>query len=110
MRFELYEASHFYDEMFEAAGRPRSRSESLAKRLLAVSETELQKRQLAADNTLRNMGITFAVYGNEAGTEKVWPFDILPRIVEADEWTNIERGLKQRIRALNMFPVNPRFS
>ncbi len=103
MQFERYDSSLFYDEMFEDGGRPRARSESLAKRLMSFSESELQRRQLAADNTLRNMGITFAVYGNEAGTEKVWPFDILPRIVEGDEWQHIERGLKQRIRALNMF-------
>jgi uncharacterized circularly permuted ATP-grasp superfamily protein len=50
-----------------------------------------------------NMGITFAVYGNEAGTEKIWPFDLLPRIVEPAEWEYIERGLKQRIYALNLF-------
>ncbi len=49
------------------------------------------------------MGITFAVYGHEAGTEKVWPFDIVPRIVDATEWNKIDRGLKQRILALNMF-------
>ena len=53
--------------------------------------------------SLQNMGITFNVYGHEAGTEKVWPFDLLPRIIDAQEWTIIERGLKQRIRALNMF-------
>ena len=49
------------------------------------------------------MGITFNVYGHEAGTEKVWPFDIVPRIIESREWDYIERGLKQRIRALNLF-------
>jgi uncharacterized circularly permuted ATP-grasp superfamily protein len=49
------------------------------------------------------MGITFAVYGNEAGTEKVWPFDIIPRILDGREWDTIERGLKQRVRALNLF-------
>ena len=49
------------------------------------------------------MGITFNVYGDEAGTEKVWPFDIVPRIIEAHEWEQIEKGLRQRITALNLF-------
>jgi uncharacterized circularly permuted ATP-grasp superfamily protein len=103
MRFDLYEAGAFYDEMFEGPGKARPRSESLAKRLQGVTEAELQRRQQTADTTLRNMGITFAVYGHEAGAEKVWPFDIMPRILEAEEWQTIERGLKQRIRALNLF-------
>src|SRR3984893_14357576 len=49
------------------------------------------------------MGITGTVYGHEAGTKKIWPFDIVPRIIEFDEWSYIERGLKQRIHALNLF-------
>jgi uncharacterized circularly permuted ATP-grasp superfamily protein len=102
-RFETYETVGFYDEMFEADGRPRRPAEGLAQRLQALSEGELQRRQKAADLALLNMGITFNVYGHEAGTEKVWPFDIVPRIIEAAEWNSIERGLKQRIRALNLF-------
>ena len=61
------------------------------------------RRQKAADLALLNMGITFNVYGHAAGTEKVWPFDIIPRIIEFEEWKSIERGLKQRIHALNLF-------
>ncbi len=103
MRLDNYSTDGFYDEMFESNGQPRWRAEILAQRLMSLSDGELERRQKAADLTLLNMGITFAVYGNEAGTEKVWPFDIVPRIVEAHEWNMIERGLKQRIRALNMF-------
>ena len=103
MRLENYETDGFYDEMFDADGEPRLRAVAIARRLLALSDGELVRRQKAADLTLLNMGITFAVYGHEAGTEKVWPFDIVPRIVEACEWAMIERGLKQRIYALNLF-------
>lgn len=103
MRLDNYQTDGFYDEMFEPDGRPRCRAEALAKRLIALSDGELERRQKAADSTLLNMGITFAVYGHSAGTEKVWPFDIVPRIVEAREWSNVERGLKQRILALNLF-------
>ena len=70
----------------------------LVRRIESLSDGELQRRQLEAERTLMNLGITFTVYGHEAGTEKIWPFDVVPRIVEADEWDVIERGLKQRIR------------
>ena len=49
------------------------------------------------------MGITFNVYGDTAGTERIFPFDLIPRIIAADEWDHIERGLKQRVHALNCF-------
>lgn len=103
MKLEAYKVGEFYDEMFEQDGRPRPRAELLARRLTTLSDGELQRRQMAADLALLNMGITFNVYGHEAGTEKVWPFDIVPRILDAREWDHIERGLKQRIRALNLF-------
>src|SRR5689334_11481316 len=103
MRFDAYEGDGFYDEMFEADGEPRAKAEMLFRRLEGLSEGEVERRQLAAERTLLNMGITFNVYGHEAGTEKVWPFDIVPRIIEWSEWSYIERGLKQRIKALNMF-------
>ena len=78
-------------------------AEPLVRRLQSLTLAELQRHQKAADGALWNMGITFNVYGHEAGLEKVWPFDILPRIVGGEEWPQIERGLQQRIRALNLF-------
>jgi uncharacterized circularly permuted ATP-grasp superfamily protein len=63
----------------------------------------MASRQRAADQALLNMGITFNVYGHEQGTEKIWPFDLVPRILESTEWSRIEAGLRQRIRALNLF-------
>lgn len=98
-----YAADAVYDELFDADGSPRPRVAGFVHRLQALTAGELQLRQAAAELNLHNMGITFAVYGNDAGTEKVFPFDIVPRIVEADEWGRIERGLVQRIRALNLF-------
>jgi len=74
-----------------------------AERLAALSDQELTSRQQEAEFLLRDLGITFTVYGHEAGTEKIWPFDLLPRIVEGKEWGPIEKGLKQRIEALNLF-------
>ncbi len=101
--FPEYETDGFYDEMFDGQGRPRARAEQLAWRLKSLAEGELVRRQKAADLALRNMGITFNVYGHAAGTEKIWPFDIIPRVMEYAEWKSIEEGLKQRITALNLF-------
>ena len=103
MRFAAYSADGFYDEMFDVDGTPRPRCEGLVRRIEALSEGELLRRQRDAERTLMNLGITFTVYGHDAGTEKIWPFDVVPRVVEATEWDVIERGLKQRITALNMF-------
>ncbi|HET6424505.1 MAG TPA: circularly permuted type 2 ATP-grasp protein, partial [Planctomycetaceae bacterium] len=75
----------------------------LANRLEKFSTQNLSERQLVAETRLRERGITFAVYGHADGTEKVWPFDVVPRPIAGDEWTRVEAGLKQRIRALNLF-------
>jgi len=101
--FERYETEGFYDEMFEAPGRPRPATALLAQRIGGLSSTELRARQIAAERALLNRGITFNVYGDAAGTEKIFPFDIIPRVLSASDWAPIERGLTQRVRALNLF-------
>ena len=101
--FSDYDTDGFFDEMFDDRGVPRPPASLLASRLKLLATGELNRRQKAADTALLNMGITFNVYGHEAGTEKIWPFDLIPRIMECQEWRFIEDGLKQRIRALNMF-------
>jgi uncharacterized circularly permuted ATP-grasp superfamily protein len=98
-----YDTGGFYDEMFGEDGQPRRCAKVLAHRLMTLSEGELQRRQMSADVELLNMGITFNVYGHAAGTEKIWPFDLIPRVLDDAEWLHIETGLKQRIRALNLF-------
>lgn len=103
MTLATYQTEGFYDELFAADGRPRPCGEMLVRRLESFSHAELQRRQKAAEVALLNMGITFNVYGHEAGTEKVWPLDIVPRIIDGAEWDAIELGLKQRIHALNLF-------
>ncbi len=103
MQFTAYDTDGFFDEMFQADGHPRAGSALLVQRINALAEGELLHRQRAAEQALLHMGITFNVYGDEAGTERIFPFDIMPRIVEAADWSLIERGLKQRIQALNLF-------
>ncbi len=103
MKFALYDTADFYDEMFLADGTPRSGCRLLQQRIDALPEGELLARQAAAESLLLQNGITFNVYSDSAATEKIFPFDVIPRIVEAAEWDWIEKGLKQRVYALNLF-------
>ncbi len=101
--FQNYTPESFYDELFDAEGKPRTGGQLLIEMINSLPPGELKLRQQAIDRALLRMGITFTVYGSDEGTEKIFPFDIIPRIVEAYEWSHVEAGLKQRIRALNLF-------
>jgi len=101
--FDQYDPEAFYDELFEAPGVPRAGARRLAETIDALPPGELGELQTAIERALLRMGITFAVYGDEEGSEKIFPFDIVPRIIEAEEWNRVEAGLAQRIRALNLF-------
>jgi len=103
MRFEHYQTGPFFDEMFEAGGDPRAAARALVQLIETMTDGELLRRQQSAERALLHMGITFNVYGDRAGSERIFPFDLVPRIVAAAEWNGIEQGLKQRIRALNLF-------
>lgn len=103
VNFDGYEVGPFYDEMFEAPGVPRPGTRLLLDKLRSLPPNELLTRQAAAEKIFFDLGITFSVYGHEQGTEKIFPFDIVPRVIEAAEWDHLERGLKQRIQALNLF-------
>src|ERR1700675_308527 len=101
--FVNYQFEKAYDEMFEAPGVPRAHYAALHQTLLGLPPEELRKSQQAADLSFLHEGITFTVYGNKEGTEKIFPNDLVPRIILAREWAKIERGLTQRITALNLF-------
>jgi uncharacterized circularly permuted ATP-grasp superfamily protein len=103
IRFDAYDTGGFYDEMFLPGGQPRPGARLLEQKIESLSDGELLQRQQAAERALLHMGITFNVYGDSAGAERIFPFDIIPRIVESAEWQWIERGLKQRVYALNLF-------
>jgi uncharacterized circularly permuted ATP-grasp superfamily protein len=89
--------------MLAAPGRPRPAYRGLYEQLQALGPEELQRRHDLAMQMFRNHGITFAVYPDAQGTEKVFPFDIIPRIISAVTWRRLEKGLEQRLRALNHF-------
>jgi len=101
--FSNYQTDGFFDELFDNGGKPRPGAMPMVKRISAMPPGELLQRQKAAEAALLQMGITFAVYGDTSGTEKIFPFDIIPRIIDAADWTYLEKGLKQRTHALNLF-------
>lgn len=103
MKFSTYDPGEFYDELFEGIGRPRRGSALLLRKFASLPDGELKKRQQAAERVILNMGMTFGVYGSDEGHEQIFPFDIVPRIVEAPDWALIDTGLRQRLRALNLF-------
>jgi uncharacterized circularly permuted ATP-grasp superfamily protein len=103
MRLSQYERDGFYDEMFDETGTARPEAKLLLETLESLEDGQLQRCQMAAERLLIQLGITFNVYGDSAGTERAFPFDLIPRILRAEEWAWIERGLKQRITALNQF-------
>ena len=103
MNFEGYETEGFYDELMNSDGTPRKDMLPLIEHVNGLAAHDLRRRQKAADQALYERGVTFSVYGDKKGTEKIFPFDILPRIVTANEWEVLERGMKQRITALNLF-------
>lgn len=101
--FKNYILNGVYDEMFQETGVPRPHYEQVFRQLQNLSNPAFQRRSRMADLTFRNQGITFTVYKDASGVERIFPFDLVPRIVTSDEWKTIDRGLEQRIIALNMF-------
>src|ERR1700692_1113016 len=101
--FERYELDDAYDEMADSSGAVRPHYQHLYQALLGLPPEELRRRQQVADLSFLHQGITFTVYGRDEGTERIFPNDLLPRILTQEEWTRIERGLTQRITALNLF-------
>ena len=101
--FQDYPIDGIFDEMFESTGRPRAHYAAVYERTRDIGSDFLQRRRKMADVAFRNQGITFTVYGDASGVERIFPFDLMPRIIPANEWDIIERGLVQRIAALNLF-------
>ncbi|MCY7298133.1 MAG: circularly permuted type 2 ATP-grasp protein [Ilumatobacteraceae bacterium] len=100
---ELRTAADLWDELLEPDGSPRAASNELVQQLKGLGLAELQQRQDLAELDIVGMGITFTVYSDGRGIDRAWPFDVVPRIIGAEEWRVIERGLAQRLRAINMF-------
>ena len=98
-----YSMNGAFDEMFEADGSIRPHYQALFYELTTLPPDEIRRRKQSADASFLMEGITFTVYGREEGTERIFPYDLIPRVVTSEEWERIERGLTQRITALNLF-------
>lgn len=103
--FENYETNGFFDEMFSTKNaEPLPHYSEIQKVIGGLSDENFLEKQRQTDSAFLEQGITFTVYGeNDHGTERIFPFDLIPRVIPADEWAHIESGLTQRIIALNLF-------
>jgi len=98
-----YDPQLFYDELISSPGYPRLPAKHLTSYLQSLDHQELRHRQQMADVAIQEMGITFTVYTEEGNIDRSWPFDIIPRVISAKQWQKMERGLIQRLTALNLF-------
>ncbi len=105
-KLDTYNPGNFYDELFMDVGEPRPAAAALIEWLQSLSLEELQQHEKTAKVALFKLGVTFNVYNDNQGVERVFPFDIIPRIIAAQEWSQLQQGLKQRITALNLFLVD----
>ncbi len=103
LHFGQYQRDGFFDELIDEQGQPQPGTEILLRRIEELPDGELLQRQQTAERSLFRMGITFNVYGDSQGVEKIFPFDIVPRVISSAEWERLEHGLKQRIKAINLF-------
>lgn len=104
VNWKEYDSGIFFDELVQADGEARPYAKSMVDYIAAQSKEELETRKAVAELSIKEMGITFTVYTEEEGSiDRSWPFDILPRMIPQKEWSAIEKGLKQRVHALNLF-------
>ncbi|MFQ5507712.1 MAG: circularly permuted type 2 ATP-grasp protein [Leptospirillia bacterium] len=104
IQWRNYPAGSCFDEFVRRGGKLHPWARPVARYLRQLSDAALDQRRLAAEQAIRTMGITFTVYSEQNGSiDREWPFDIVPRIMPHTEWVRIEQGLKQRVRALNLF-------
>jgi len=98
-----YASEDFFDEMVTGDSGVRNHYQRFVERFGMVDREEFEAKRRAVDLAFLRQGITFNVYGDSQGTERIFPFDLIPRIIPANEWEHLERGLEQRITALNLF-------
>jgi len=101
--FENYQIDGFFDEMFEGPNEPRPHYRRLLERFGGLTIEEFDRKRTAVDMSFMRQGITFTVYNDNRGTERIFPFDLVPRIIPQSEWQHLVEGLEQRIIALNLF-------
>ncbi len=103
MEFSKYKNNGFYDELLTSDLRARRGIGEFIKFLKRIKPENLYQRRIEAELAIRTMGITFTVYSEGENIDREWPCDIIPRIILKQEWERIEKGLEQRLMALNHF-------
>lgn len=103
MKWNSYDPTPFFDEVLEKHDKPRPVAKDLFQYLESLSNSELQDRKASAERCIKEMGVSFTIYSEGSNIDRDWPFDIIPRPIPADEWRDVEAGLIQRMKALNMF-------
>ena len=103
MKWSTYDPTPFFDEVLEKNAKPRPVAKHLFKYLKSLEQNELQARKSASQLCIEEMGVSFTIYSEGDNIDRDWPFDIIPRPIPADEWAQIEKGLIQRMKALNLF-------
>lgn len=98
-----YELGEFYDEIISSPGNARKPAKKLLAYFKTLSDEDIAHRKLAAESTIKEMGISFTVYTEEGNIDRAWPFDIIPRVISKKQWDVTDAGLKQRLKALNLF-------
>src|SRR5579863_4109565 len=101
--FNGYAPGSFYDELIAPDGQPRPCAAGMYEQLASMPLEIFEERRKLADLSYLVQGITFTVYSDGRGTERLFPFDLVPRIIPRSEWDTIERGLAQRVTALNLY-------
>ncbi|MCI0667066.1 MAG: circularly permuted type 2 ATP-grasp protein [Methylococcaceae bacterium] len=103
INWNAYSAGNFYDELISSPGNARVCARGLISYLGSLSADEMEMRQQAADIVIREMGVSFTVYSDGENIDRSWPLDIIPRVIALKEWDTVAEGLRQRLKALNLF-------
>ena len=101
--WQQYDTGNFFDELINKDGSSREPARKLANYLVSLDAEELEKRRQMAEATIQEMGVSFTVYTEEGNIDRAWPFDLIPRTISRKQWDKTAAGLKQRLRALNLF-------
>lgn len=104
IRWDNYNVTNLHDELIEDTDKPRYFADDLCRYLSDLTVKDITEVKAAADSAIHTMGISFRIYNDEEGSiDRAWPFDVIPRLIDKKEWQGIEIGLKQRVKALNLF-------
>lgn len=103
MEWNDYDSGVFFDEVMKPNAQPRAVAEELCRYLKSLSKDEILLRKTASERCIAEMGVSFTIYSEGDNIDRDWPFDLIPRPIPAEEWRTVEKGLKQRMQALNMF-------